>query len=156
VGGVVLRDHQQAGRVAIEAVDDARPPRIVAARGPAGERLHQRPAGMAGRRVDHHPGRLVHHQQVVVLVGDLVRRRVHVALHGDRRRRRLHLLPRLQPVALGTLPAIDGHPPVVDQPLRGRARAHRGGQRHVEALARVLVRRREANRLGHSRGPSTM
>ena len=63
-----LRHHEQAGRVAVEAVHDAGPLGVGTARGAARERLGQgRPArarapGGSRRR------RLVHHQQVLVLV----------------------------------------------------------------------------------------
>ena len=68
-------DHQQAARVAIEAMDD---PGSLDAGDPAAgrpvavgqERVDERAAGVAGRRMDDQPGRLVDDQQVVVLVDD--------------------------------------------------------------------------------------
>jgi hypothetical protein len=68
-------DHQQPARIAVEAVDDPRsldtgdpaPGRSVAV---GQEGVDQGVAGMARRRVDDQPGRLVEDEQVVVLVDD--------------------------------------------------------------------------------------
>ena len=72
-------DHQQPARVAVEAMDDARPldagdaaPGLAVAVGQ--QRVDERAARMARRRVDDQPGRLVDDQQVVVLVDDPQRR----------------------------------------------------------------------------------
>jgi hypothetical protein len=84
--GVVLGDHQEPARVAVEAVDDAGPcdardaAVVVAARA---ERVDERPAPVAGRRVDHEAGRLVDDQQVLVLVDDVDR---DLGRRGDLRR----------------------------------------------------------------------
>ena len=68
-------DHQQPARIAVEAMDDARPldagdaaPGLAVA--VRQERVDQRAARMTGRRVDDEAGRLVDDQQVVVLVDD--------------------------------------------------------------------------------------
>ena len=71
-------DHQQAARVAVEAVDDPRPldagdPTPGRAVAVGQQRVDQRAAGMARRRMDDQPGRLVDDQQVVVLVDDAER-----------------------------------------------------------------------------------
>ena len=91
---VVAGDHQQPARVAVEAMDDARPldagdPAVVGS--PPGEqRVDQRAVAVAGRRVDDEPGRLVDDQQVVVLVDDLDRdRRVGLEVARDLGRRDL-------------------------------------------------------------------
>ena len=73
---VVLGDHQQPARVAVEAMDDARPrdagdPAVLRSAGAGEQRVDERVAVvMAGRRVDDEAGRLVDDQQVVVLVDD--------------------------------------------------------------------------------------
>ena len=65
------RDHEQARGVAVEPVDDPRPVDLVPARRVVGEQAVDERAGrMAGRRMDHEPGRLVDDEQVLVLVGD--------------------------------------------------------------------------------------
>ena len=82
------------------------------------QRVHQRAAGMAGRRMDHHPGRLVDHHEIAILVDDPQRE---ILGFHSRRDRFGHLqgddlssLDRL--VRLGR-PPRDLHAPVLDQPL---------------------------------------
>ena len=77
--GVGPGDHQQPARIAVEAMDDARPldagdaaPGLAVA--VRQERVDERAARMTGRRVDDEPGRLVDDQQVLVLVDDPQRR----------------------------------------------------------------------------------
>ena len=73
---VVLGDHQQAARVAVEPVDDAGPrdpgdAAVLRSTRPGQQRVHERVAVvMAGRRMDDETGRLVDDEQVVVLVDD--------------------------------------------------------------------------------------
>ena len=80
VGAVVLGDHHEPARVLVEAMDDARPQHPADARQAAGamrqERVDQRAAGMARRRMDHEAGRLVEHQEMRVLVQDVERDRL--------------------------------------------------------------------------------
>ena len=95
---------------------------------------------MAGGRVGHDAGRLVHHEQVLILVDDLERHRPHV-LGGFVGRLRLDYL------AAGYTPASPAHHPVhgdgpgVDQPLGGGPRRHFRclGEEGVEALAGLPV-----------------
>ena len=67
---VVLGDDQQPRGVAIEPMDDPRPRRLLATGGPPLERLRERSHPVTARRMHDHAGRLVDHQQVLVLVGD--------------------------------------------------------------------------------------
>ena len=73
MGLVVLGDHQQARGPLVEAVDDARPEdaahpgEVVHV---AEQRVHERAARRAGARVHDEAGRLVHDDQVAVLVHD--------------------------------------------------------------------------------------
>ena len=62
------RDDEQPRGVAVEAVDDPRPPLLPAARD-AGQRLGERARGVPARRVHDDAGRLVDDEQVLVLVG---------------------------------------------------------------------------------------
>ena len=64
-------NYQQARGVAVEAVDDARPLGMRAARRQPAERLSQRGATVAGRGVRDHARRLVDHEQMLVAVDDL-------------------------------------------------------------------------------------
>ena len=73
VGLVVLGDHQQARGPLVEPVDDARPEDAAHAgevAHVAEQRVHERAARGAGARVHDEPGRLVHDDQVAVLVDD--------------------------------------------------------------------------------------
>ena len=88
---IVLRHHDDSGGTAVQSVDDSRSnrppnPRKVGAMMEQG--IDQRPARMAGRRMNHHTGFLVDRDQVPVLVEnvewDVLRNRVDI-----RRRRRI-------------------------------------------------------------------
>ena len=65
---------QEPGRALVEPVDDAGPLGVVAdaadLRVPGQQPLHQRAGALAGSRVHHQAGRLVDHEQVLVLVDD--------------------------------------------------------------------------------------
>ena len=64
----VLRHQDQTRGVFVQPVDDPRPfdlPHPADLRRVSEHRAHQRAALVAGRRMHHHPGRLVDHQQVV-------------------------------------------------------------------------------------------
>ena len=140
---VGLGHHEQAAGVAVEPVDDARPPRVVAAGGAAGERLRERAGRVPGARVHHHAGGLVHHDQVrrprrppraatafAGSPGSATRRSAvvdHDALAG-RSRWRFGPRPRRR------------RSPRPRRSAAGRPRASRppaGAERDVEALARV-------------------
>ncbi len=81
LGSIVLGDHQQAARVAVEAMDDPGPahagdPAVFGAAGPAEQGVDERPRRVSSRRMDDEPGRLVDDEQVVVLVDDAQRDRL--------------------------------------------------------------------------------
>ena len=74
---LVLGRDQQAARVLVEAMDDARP-RLAADAGQrraamGDQRVDQRAVGIARRRMDDEPGRLVDDDEVLVLVDDVER-----------------------------------------------------------------------------------
>ena len=87
---IVLGDHQEAARVLVEPVHDARPPHAADARQAVAamgdERVDERAARMPRRRMHDEPGRLVDHDEVVVLVDDRERDRLRLRL-GRRGRR---------------------------------------------------------------------
>ncbi len=117
------------------------PDRLVAAMGE--QRVDQRAAGVAGRRVDHHAGRLDQHDQVLVLEQDLELARLGA---GVRRRgggtSSTIALARFDPAGRARLST--GCPPWRElavahqglQPRRATARGSRHGQEQVEPLAR--------------------
>src|SRR6185437_12274940 len=144
--------HEQAGRVAVEPVDDARTLLVLAAAREPDEPVHERPARVAGRRVDDDAGRLVDDEHVLVLVRDPER---HVLVLQRRRRLRhgqLDLLPAFEPVALGAPFAVDDHAALVQQPLGCRAGPNlgQGSEEAVEPLTGGLVRDCELQRVSPS------
>ena len=141
LGGIGLGHHQQAGGIAVEPVHDPGPAdsghgaeRLATSRGSAQQGMHQGPGRMACRRMDHHPRRLVHDQQVIVLVHDLER---DVLGHEGGIRRRgqgdpQELAPG-QAVARPARPPVDQRPTVPQQPLRvGPRDARHRGHGHVD------------------------
>jgi hypothetical protein len=143
VGLFAPRDDQQPRRVPVEAVDDARPFRNVAARDPADEAVDERSRGVAGSRVDDDPRRLVDDEQMFVLVGDSERELLGLELPGLRRGRfEAQLLPAREPVALGPRLPVDECRSFGEEPLRGGTRADLGqrGEIAVEPLAGRLCR----------------
>ena len=71
MGEIVLGNHEAAGGVLVEPVDDARPPFAADAgerRAMGQERVDERTRLVARRGVRDQPGGLVDHQQIVVLV----------------------------------------------------------------------------------------
>ena len=75
-GGVVLGDHETAGGLLVQAVDDAWPEHTThagEARDVVEERVHQRSSGVPGRGVDDEAGGLVENEEVTVLVEDTER-----------------------------------------------------------------------------------
>jgi hypothetical protein len=108
---------------------------------PGEERLHQRPARVAGRGVDDDPGRLVDDEEVLVLVGDPERHLLRLQRSGGRRRLELDRLAAREPVALGARLAVDQHRALLEQPLGCGARAElrQRGEKAVEPLARRLL-----------------
>ena len=116
------RHDQQAGRVAVDAVDDPRPVRHLASGDAPEEPVHERPRRMPGRRMHHDPGRLVHDEQVLVLVRDPERELLGLELARVRvRRLEDQLLAAREPVALGPRFAVEKRAALFQQPLRRRA-----------------------------------
>ena len=143
VGRVVLGHHQQPGGVAVEPVHDPRaqpPPHPGQIGDVVEERVHQRPARVAGRGVHHQAGGLVHHQQRVVLMdhreGDVLGHEV------DRfGRRDLHLdaLPGRDRRGLPDRPPLHEHEALLHEPGRARARqVEAAGEPRVQALGATL------------------
>ena len=134
---IAAGDHEQAGRVAVESVDDPRPRGLLAPAGRSRQRLGERAGPVPARRVDHDPGRLVDHEQVLVLIGDRERRRLQ---HRGRRRLLAELdddpLARGDGVALGPQVPVDLDEPRFDQRLGACARAERLGEEPVEPRPR--------------------
>jgi hypothetical protein len=70
---VVLGDHHQPGRVAVEPVHDAGAVRIAARRSPLEQPVDERTPRVSWSRVDDDAGRLVDDEEMLVLVGDAQR-----------------------------------------------------------------------------------
>lgn len=143
------RDDEEAGRVTVEPVDDARSLGLAAGRSMRGERLDERARRATRPGMHDQPGGLVHHQKVLILVGDpqAVRCRAHGRL-CSRRAVDLQLLPTLEPVALGPRTTVEPDSPARHQPLglATRADLREPGQEAVEALARRLGRNAKSYR----------
>src|SRR5919204_834251 len=143
-------DDHQAGRVAVEAVDDPGSFGVAACDVSREQSVHQRPAGVPRRGMDNEAGRLVDYHQVLVLVGNA---EVHLLRHQSglpvRRRLELHLLPTRKPVALADDASVDEHAASLEQPFRHASRPDLGdgGKEAVEALPGGAVR----NALLHAR-----
>ena len=155
--GVVLGHHHQARRAAIEPVDDPRP---LLAADPAQivdvmeQRVHERAARVAGRRVHHHARRFIDDDQVLVLVDNGQGQRFgtwrRFSRLGDIDRDFLADPDRL--VRPGVVPA-DAHLAFLDQPLNLRPRPireHRD-EKAIEADALAVVRDGERV-IRHARG----
>ena len=148
---IILGDHQEAARVLVEPVHDARPPHAADARQAVAamgdERVDERAARMPRRRMHDEPGRLVDHDEVVVLVDDRERNRLRLRLgRHDRRhderdaRARARLERRIAHNGI-----VDGDAPVADQRLQAAARQVGEGARQdaVEPLRRAILRHDE-------------
>ena len=151
VRAIILGDHQEAARVLVEPVHDARPPdaadarQAVAAMGD--ERVDERAARMPRRRMHDEPCRLVDHDEVVVLVDDRERDRLRLRLG---RRRRRHDERDARPGArlerrIAHDSIIDGDAPVADQRLQAAAREVGKGARQdaVKPVGRAILRHDE-------------
>ena len=131
VGRVGLRDHEDAARALVEAMDQSGPgtpsiaglPRLGALT--VTDVMHQpvqqraRPVARAG--VHHETGRLVHHQDLRVLVEHVQREGLGLD-HGGVAHRHVtgdHVARADQAGGLGPA-AVDGDQPAVDPPLGGR------------------------------------
>ena len=102
--GVRLGDHQQAGRVLIQTVDDAGPAHAADARqrGPAvgDEGIHERAGLMPSSRMHDEAGRLIDDDERVVLIDDGERDGFGDRLGGGRRRQIEHdRVARFDPVS---------------------------------------------------------
>ena len=150
VGGVGLGDHDDAGGVLVDPVDDARAGDAADA-GEARARVVQQgvdegAAFAPRRRVDRHAGRLVDHDQVLVLEEHAERDGLGLWLGGDRRRD-------LDAVAaglglgggVGDDRAVAAHPALGKQGLDAGPRELRRqiGQHLVDAGAGVLGAHRD-------------
>ena len=127
VRAVVLGDDEEAGRAAIQPVDDARPPRAAdpgKVRAAVREQgMHQGPRPMPRTRVHDEPHGLVHHQEVRVLVDDGERNRLGHEREGlGRRHLDDDLRARPQTVARFRVAAGHRDVPGRDQRLEPRAR----------------------------------
>ena len=144
VRGVVLGHHHQAGRAAVEPMDDARP--LLAADAAeivdvVEQRIDERAARVAGGGMDDHARRLVDDDEIVVLIQDGQRQRFGLRLGfdrlGDRHGHVLagsHRLVRLDGASLEQDVAL------LDQPLNLRARLL--GQHRDEKHIQTRVSRR--------------
>ncbi len=73
VSDIVLGHDEEAGRLLIEPVDDAGSVRAASLRQvttAAHQSVDECPRPVAGRRMDHHPGRFIHHEKIIVLMHD--------------------------------------------------------------------------------------
>ena len=133
VRGIAFRRHHHPGCVLVQPVDDARAHhpadagQAVAAMGD--QRVDEGAVGLARAGMDHHAGRLVEDDDVVVLEHDIQRDvlglRCRLA-HWRQQQRVFRLGPhRLRRVGHGG--AVLGHRAVEDQRLQPRPRQRRGG-----------------------------
>ena len=112
-------DHEQTRRIAVEPVDDPRPLRLVAALDVVREQpVDERSLRVARRRMDDEARRLVHDEQVLVLVRNRELDRFRDEAARPRRRRlELELLAACEPVALRPRPSVDEHAAALEQPF---------------------------------------
>ena len=123
---VALGHEHDAGGVAVEAVQDPRPP-VAVDRAPLlavmHQAVHQRPRPPAAGGMDHQVRLLVQRQEMLVLVNDVQRDRLGDELTDRlRRRHHVHQVAGLEVFArLGGL-AVDGDEVELDQALHAVAR----------------------------------
>ena len=131
---VRARDDHQPGRVAVEAVDDSRPLLLPARGAGERERMRERAAGVAGRRMDDDSGRLVDDEQMLVRVRDRQFRRRDIRnRRGRGPRRELDPLPTRELVALAercpvhddTAPASSNRSAAPREPTSGSVASQR-------------------------------
>ena len=131
-----------------EAMDDPGPFRVADRRAERPQCVHQRRLRPPGSRVDGEAGRLVHDEQVLVLVGDQAGNRRcrgglgHVGQLGH------DCLAAFEPVALRPRLPVHAHRARREQALGCPPRSHLGTSREhpVEPGAGVLLRNAEAER----------
>ena len=108
--------------------------------------MDERPCRSAGAGMDDDARRLVHDEQVLVLVGEAQVERLCDERRRDRRLE-LDLLARLEPVALRARDAVDAHLAGREQPLGGSTRADlvEPGEEAVEPQPRRVFRDADAD-----------
>ena len=138
-------DDEEARRVAIEPVDDARPVVVAAGGAEREQAVHERPRLLPAGGMDDEAGRLVDDEEVLVLVDDVERDRLGDELPGLGQRD-VELLPALEPEALRPGLPVDEDVARRDEALGRGARADAGklGDDGVEAPPRVGVRNARA------------
>ena len=122
-------------------MDDPGPALLPALRSGGCERLGERAAGVAGRRMHDDAGGLVHDEEMLVGVGDReLRQRDRRLLGGRGRCRDYELLPTRELVALPARLSVDEHGAGHEEPFRRGAGAHfrQPGEIAVEPLSRGL------------------
>jgi hypothetical protein len=139
-------DDEQAGGVAVEAVDDARPILLPTRRSRGGQSVSKRAAGVPRRGMDDDARGLVHDEEVLVCErhrelgqGDVG------SLSSLLRRLDRDLLPTRKLVALASRPAVHEDGAGLEQPLGRSPRAHLGqaGEVAIETLPGGLGRNDE-------------
>ena len=115
VRGVGPRDDEQAGSVAVEAVDNSRPILVTAGRVEGEQPVDERAGVVTRTGMNHDAGGLVDNEQVLVLPCD-----AEVHLLGDKRCRVCRqldedVLPTCQPMAFGAGLTVDEDGPIGDQ-----------------------------------------
>ncbi len=141
------RDDEQAGRVTVETVDDPGTLGVGTASGAERQELRQeRRAPHSRRGVHGEPGRLVQHEEMLVLVSQRNRDWPGRHVRGRSRQDDLDDGAGLEPVALCSLRAVHANRAVAQQPLGEGACADLGasGERPVQARAGVVLSDREA------------
>jgi hypothetical protein len=119
------RNHEQAGRVAVESVHDAGPLGVVATgRSTREQTVHERAVGVSRRRMNDHTRRLVHDEKVLVLEGHAQVDVLGLQRVGLRfRQLDLERLAAREPSALGSRSAVEADRAGADQPLGCGTRA---------------------------------
>jgi hypothetical protein len=118
------RNHEQAGRVAVESVHDAGPLGVATGRSTGQQTVHERAVSVSRRRMNDHTRRLVHDEQVLVLEGHAQVDVLGLQRVGLRfRQLDLERLAAREPSALGRRSAVESDRAGPDQPLRCGARA---------------------------------
>jgi hypothetical protein len=125
VGLLGASDDEQPRRIPVEPVDDPRPLGDIPSRDSSLQQcVHERPAPVAGRRVNDEPRRLVDDQEMLVLVGD-----AELSLLGFESAfgfdgwLDLEQLAPLEPVTLRSLRAVDPDRARCNETLRASSRA---------------------------------
>ena len=146
MGKIVFGHNQQAAGIFIDTMYDSRTQHAADSgqRIPAvcQQRVDQRAGIIAGRRMDHHALRLIHHQQIAVLVDNIQRNRLRLCGIGYRLRYlHAHRFPAVQPVVFRPHPAIHRNRALLDPALYRRAALLQpAAQKAVKPVVRHLRR----------------